>query len=229
MNRMGYSLQITQRAIKNGKMTERKISSYRIALAEVKFSEQEASKIIHDLEVVEIALSQWGLMVVGLVFGASYGVKSARTDSEKEQSSKKIPSAVCTLPGIGWLGDFPLSEINVYKVSDNSLKNGKTVYALAVTGGRARKVVIWSRKKIMSYVRENNSIKLVPKNIFDSTARELYELMPKIEKFIKEKTLRERFEAGRTFDMDFCQLMEESNDLNRVKSFERFKLEERVL
>ncbi len=89
--------------------------------------------------------------------------------------------------------------------------------------------MIWSRRKIISYVRETNSIKLVPKNIFDPTARELYELMPKIEKLIKEKTLRERFDTGRTYDMDFSQLIEESNDLNRMKFFERLKLEERVL
>jgi hypothetical protein len=53
--------------------------------------------------------------------------------------------------------------------------------------------------------------------------------MPKIEKLIKEKTLRERFDTGRTYDMDFSQLIEESNDLNRMKFFERLKLEERVL
>jgi hypothetical protein len=209
-------------------MTERKISSFRIALAEVKFSEKEASLLKHDIEVVDNILSQWGLMLVGLVLGMGNGGGTIRVKNEKGGSSNKILSAFCSLPGIGWLDNFPLSEVNVYKVSDGSLKS-KMVYALAVSGGRARKVVIWSRRKIISYVRETNSIKLVPKNIFDPTARELYELMPKIEKLIKEKTLRERFDTGRTYDMDFSQLIEESNDLNRMKFFERLKLEERVL
>ncbi len=192
---MSTYFQIPQHTIKTGEMAKRAVTSYHIGMAEVKLSENVALMLTHDLTEVETRLSQWGLMVVGLMFGAG-DKTNASNDIGTYSYFRGVPSAFCSLPGIGWWGNIPLSEIDVYRVDDSSLKCGKVAYALTLRGGHARKVLIWFRKKIISYIRETNTIQLVPRNISDPTLRELYNLLPKIEKLIDEENIWSKFDMG---------------------------------
>lgn len=224
---MNKSYQITQRTIKNGKMTKRAVTSYRITTIEVKYSEKEAEVLKHDLREVETSLAQWGLMVVGLIFGTG-GKGNVSTGMKGDHFFRGTPSAFSSLPGIGWLGDIPTSEVDVYKVDTCSLKCGKIAYALTIKGGSARKVLIWFRRKVVFFVRETNSVQLVAKNISDPTSRDLYELMSKIEKLIEERNSMDRFDTGRVYEMNFSQLIKETEILDISLDTKRFKMEERI-
>lgn len=223
---MNKSYQITQRTIKSGKMTKRAVTSYRITTVEVKYSEKEAEMLKHDLREVEVSLAQWGLMVVGLVFGIG-GKGNVSSGMKGVHSFRGAPSAFCSLPGIGWLGDIPSSEVDVYKVDGCSLKCGKIAYALTIKGGSARKVLIWYHRKVVSFVRETNSVMMIAKNIFDPTSRDLYELMSKIDKLIEERNTMDRFDAGRVYEMNFSQLIKESEIQDIL--MDSFIMEERIL
>ena len=206
---MNKSYQITQRTVKIGKMTKRAITSYHITTVEVKYSEKEAEMLKHDLREVEVSLAQWGLMVVGLVIGIG-GKGNVSTDMTSDHSFRGAPSVFCSLPGIGWLGDIPSSEVDVYKVDGCSLKCGKIAYALTIKGGCASKILIWFRRKVVLFVRETNSVQLIANNIFDTTSRNLYELMSKIDKHIEERYFMNRFDTGRVYEMNFSNLIKDT-------------------
>lgn len=224
MFKMGNSRQITQHAIKIGIMKERKITPYRIALVESKFSELEAAKLKNDLEVVETELSKWGLMVVGLLYGTSGKAKNAE-DPQSGHSLRGVPSAFCSLPGIGWIGDFPMSELDVYMLDSCSLKCGKVVYAITMRGGHSKKVLIWFHKKVLAFVRETGVVQIVAKNSIDLSSRNLYELMPRIESLIDAMNLSERFDARRVYKMDFCYHIMDTSVSNRLESLEQLNQE----
>ena len=195
---MSNFCQMTQRTIKIGNMVERRITPYSVSFAQVKFSEKEAAMLRHDLCEVEVSLAQWGLMVVGLIYVTRYMCVDSKAQ-ESDFSFLSVPQKFCSLPGLGWLGDIPLSEVDVYQVTDCALKCGKTVYALTIRGGHAKKVMLWYRKKVFSYTREIHTVRLISKNVSDPKSRELYGLMPRVETLIEDRVFRSQMFLQKTY------------------------------
>ena len=214
---LSTQLQITQRSIKIGKLVERGITTRKMVLSGVVRYNKDAKMLEKDIKDVSTAFAQLGLMVVGLIpAGGGGGSGSGNLDNQTTHTFIGNVSAICPLPGLGWLGEFPLSALTAYQINDSILKCGKTVYVLAMTGsGQARQIIAWFQKKAYTYIRNNNAVQKVQRNVADPVSNSIYGLMPRVETLIKEHLFMLKFDSGRTYEMNFSQSFDEKKCIRK--------------
>lgn len=188
---MGNLLQITGKSIQKGSMQTRGISqsadSYKIASSELKLTDAESQMLKHDLAEVHASFAQLGLMVVGLFpgWGEPADVSSAGIDFATGHPIAGTISLFCACPVAGWLGDIPLLGIRLYRITSSTFKCGKTMFVIAKTGNRAKKVFVWFGKRVIEASQESKTIKVIQKNIFDPASANTYKVFEELEKVIQ--------------------------------------------
>lgn len=188
---MGNLLQITGKTIQKGSMQTRGIShsvdSYKIASSELKLTDAESKMLKHDLVEVETSFAQLGLMVVGLFPGCGEpaDVASAGIDFATGHPIAGTISLFCACPVAGWLGDIPLLGIRLYRITSSTFKCGKTMFVIAKSGNRAKKVFVWFGKRAIEVSQESKTLKVIQKNIFNPVSAKMYQVFEELEKWIQ--------------------------------------------